>query len=542
MPNKDGTRAGLPLIFYANIVFNLLVVALPCAAISINIFGLEGTFYDLGRPVQYFAAFVMAVPCLLAIFASLQLLMKKAAGRYISLVLDFVVVVVTAVILFNQFKGFIGMDGLAMAMHQNAAWLLGFPLAYILYAVGGRFTYIESLRKGLQTTALLVAGGALIGLLWFGGITNALATALSAYGDPFTWGATAVLIIAAVIGWQMLHQGGFFNETPAQQEAWQGWLMLSPNIIGFVLFFAGPLLLSFYISFTNDRVGNVPEVIGVRNYTDILSLQFRPLPDANALPNSVLDSGYQELFTVNIGGSLTVIGAKDRLFWYSLRNTMMYCLLLVPLSVLPALGMALLLNSKLPGMKIFRAIYFLPSVAAVVGTALIWRWLYDPLIGVINYVLAADIKWLSDDSIIIFSLVLMGAWQAVGFNTVLFIAGLQGVPRILHEAAYVDGANTIQRFANVTLPLLRPTTFFVIITTAITGLQVFNEPYALIFQRPMPLSATTAVYYLYDRSFSQFEFGYASAVAWILFAVIFSITLIQFRVQNRQGFDSYSGG
>jgi multiple sugar transport system permease protein len=136
----------------------------------------------------------------------------------------------------------------------------------------------------------------------------------------------------------------------------------------------------------------------------------------------------------------------------------------------------------------------------------------------------------------------MGAWQVIGFNTVLFLAGLQGVPKILYEAAYVDGAGTWGRFANVTLPLLAPTTFFVIITTMISGLQVFNEPYALISQRPMPTNATTVVYYLYNRSFFNFEFGYASAVAWILFVVIFAITLIQFRIQQRRGFESYTGG
>jgi ABC-type sugar transport system permease subunit len=203
-------------------------------------------------------------------------------------------------------------------------------------------------------------------------------------------------------------------------------------------------------------------------------------------------------------------------------------------------------------MKIFRAVYFLPSVAAVVGTALIWRWLYDPVIGFFNYIILQTvnflnstfganivyerIEWLTSGSTMLLAIVVLAAWQVVGYNTVLFLAGLQGIPRELYEAAYVDGAGRWAQFRNVTLPMLGPTTFFVIITTVITGLQVFNEPYALIFQRPMPVEARTAVFHLYDLGFSRFQFGYASAVAWILFAVIFAVTLLQFRVNRSRAY------
>jgi multiple sugar transport system permease protein len=139
--------------------------------------------------------------------------------------------------------------------------------------------------------------------------------------------------------------------------------------------------------------------------------------------------------------------------------------------------------------------------------------------------------------VVLFSIVLLAAWQVIGFNTVLFLAGLQGIPNTLYEAAYVDGANKWQEFRNVTLPMLAPTTLFVIITTVITGLQVFNEPYALISARPLPTAATTSVYYLYNRGFFRFEFGYASSVAWILFALIFTITLIQFRFSRAKAYE-----
>ena len=262
--------------------------------------------------------------------------------------------------------------------------------------------------------------------------------------------------------------------------------------------------------------------------------------------------GYTPLGAIELGSSRLVVAAKDTLFWLSLRNTLLFCLLLVPLSTIPALALSLILNSKLPGMKFFRAVYFLPSVAAVVGTALIWRWLYDPTIGYFNYLITElvnflnsigfqvtdpQVEWLTGPGIVLFSIVFLSAWQVVGFNTVLFLAGLQGIPKTLYEAATVDGANRWQQFRNVTLPMLAPTTFFVVITTVITGLQVFNEPFALFPSRPIPVNATTSVFYLYDRGFTRFEFGYASSIAWVLFLIIFSITFIQFRVQRSGAYE-----
>ncbi|MBZ0280127.1 MAG: sugar ABC transporter permease [Anaerolineae bacterium] len=135
------------------------------------------------------------------------------------------------------------------------------------------------------------------------------------------------------------------------------------------------------------------------------------------------------------------------------------------------------------------------------------------------------------------SVVILAAWQVVGFNTVLFLAGLQGIPKELYEAASIDGADGWRRFRFVTLPMLAPTTFFVIITTVITGLQAFNEPYALFPSRPLPENAITSVFYLYNQGFFRFNFGYASAIAWVLFALIFLITLAQFRLQRSNAYE-----
>jgi ABC-type sugar transport system permease subunit len=323
--------------------------------------------------------------------------------------------------------------------------------------------------------------------------------------------------------------------------------MLSPNIIGFMLFFAGPLLLSFYLSFTDNSVGQVPNFIGLSNYAKLMSIEFQTTDNPDIFAQDTLSFGYAVLGEFDFGNTRLIIGAKDRFFWVSLRNTIYFCLLLLPLAVIPAVGMALILNSSLPGVKFFRALYFLPSVAAVVGTALIWRWLYSPVTGYINYAIATvygwfgqadpEIGWLSDPQWVLLSIIILAAWQVVGYNTVLILAGLQGIPKTLYEASQIDGANRWNQFWNVTIPMLQPTLFFVLITTMVTGLQVFNEPYALFPARPIPENATTSVYYLYTQGFNQFQFGYASSVAWILFAIIFALTLLQFRFSRSEAYD-----
>jgi ABC-type sugar transport system permease subunit len=224
----------------------------------------------------------------------------------------------------------------------------------------------------------------------------------------------------------------------------------------------------------------------------------------------------------------------------------------VPLSVIPALFLANLLNSDLPGMRIFRAIYFLPSVAAVVGIALVWQWLFNSTIGYINYGIASligwlnsiggdfvdpAIRWLSNSDTALLAVVVMMAWRLVGFNTVLFLAGLQNIPKVLYEAATVDGAGPWRQFISVTLPMLAPTTFFVLVTTLITTFQVFEDVFILMGTNPAGPGNSTLVMvlYLYQKGFQRFELGYASAIAWVLFLIIFLATLAQARRQSGGG-------
>lgn len=535
-------------------VWNLIVAA-ALGLLAINILGVEN-FGNLGRPVQVFAAIAVTIPAILLVVASgyLTVYRQRAnTGRYITVVIHFVAMVLGFAILAGLVGVYDGFEYLVDGVMQNAAVTLGFVVAYVITFIAGRMNEFNPVRQRLNTLAYAIAGITLVWLLLLSDFLGGMIDILSHYSDPITWGLTIFAVMSAVVSIRLLMMGRAFDELPEQRTAWQGWLMLAPNIIGFLVFFAGPLLLSFYLSFTNSSVGQIPEVVGLQNYADLIALEFKVVDDVTTNAQNFLSFGYTTLGEISLGANRLIVGAKDTLFWLALRNTLIFCLFLVPLSVLPALGLSLILNSSLPGVKFFRAIYFLPSVAAVVGTALIWRWLYDPTIGYFNYIITnvvtwlnstfgvsltdPNIQWLTGPGVVLFSIVLLAAWQVVGYNTVLFLAGLQGIPKVLYEAAMIDGANRWQQFRNVTFPMLAPTTFFVMITTIVTGLQVFNEPYALFPSRPIPVNATTAVFYLYNKGFTQFEFGYASAVAWVLFGLIFTITLIQFRINRNEAYE-----
>lgn len=545
----------IPIIIFINIFWNLVIMA-GSVTLSYILFTQDPAeaLKSLGDNVRYFLVLVALIPAVVALYSSFELYRVRPGGRYASIGLNYVGAVLAFLYTLHLWGVFIGIDDAGEAVFKNSVLLWGFAISYAIYWLAGRMDEQSSARRTLELVGLGLAMLSLVALLLVGGIANGIWHVVTTYQEPVTWVTTLAALIFAYIGYEMLKLGDLFGETPDQRTAWQGWLMVSPNLIGFMLFFAGPLLLSFYLSFTDSEPGRVPDVIGLKNYSDILALEFKMQDDLSANTLDALSDGYLPLEDFKVGDQRLVIGAKDTQFWKSLRNTIVFCMMLVPLSSIPALLLAVILNSKIPGMRIFRAIYFLPSIAAVVGTALIWRWLYASDIGYINYAISEviqflndtfnaniedpKIQWLTDQSILLFSIVLLAAWQLIGFNTVLFLAGLQGIPTTLYEASFVDGANRIQQFRHITLPLLAPTTFFVMVTTIITGLQVFNEPYALIFARPLPEAATTSVYYLYNRGFFRFEFGYASAVAWLLFAVIFLVTLVQFRVQRSGSYDS----
>lgn len=550
-----------------------LILAIFLGWLAFTIFQMEeltvfGKSANLGKPVQYFVVAMVILPIVISLISTVFMFQRNNDGRYLALIVNFggfALGLFSLIGIWGVFNSFERIVDIVLANGQIA--LIGLAVAYALYWIAGRFFDEESKLRGyIEIISIGLGMLTLIYLLFRGTIDNeafesfniitGISYVLSQYISTDTaltaWLTTIVTLIFGYISWDLLHQGDYFGETPDQRNAWQGWFMLAPNIIGFLMFFAGPLLLSLYLSFTDASVGQVPQFNGIENYINILSLEMVTTTDSDIFAQSTLSEDFVLLGEFNFQnesgeGTRYVFGAKDRLFWISLLNTLKFCLFLLPLAIIPAIVMALILNSKLPGVKFFRAIYFLPSVAAVVGTSLIWRWLYTPTTGYIDYTLTTiwswfgqpspEIGWLSDPQWVLISIVILAAWQVVGYNTVLLLAGLQGIPITLYEAAQIDGANRWNQFWNVTLPMLQPTLFFVIITTMITGLQVFNEPYTLFPARPLPENATTSVYYMYVQGFNQFNFGYASSVAWILFIIIFGLTLVQFRFNNNEAYD-----
>ncbi len=513
--------------------------------------------FNLPTFVQIFVGMVIGLIGLASFYAALQIARMKSGGRVLGIGLNFVALVLLLFYLFHLLGVFTGVDQLAAGLYRNSITLVGIAIGYGVMMVGRRLgddhplgDTIERIGIGillLSIIALLLlpvwdARSPLSGLLLTG--AGSLVTGLL---RPDSLAVVGLMAAAAAAFFFLLRRGTMFGETVADRDTWQGWLFLMPNFINFALFFAGPLLLSFYLSFTdyNPAQQNPAQFIGVRNYSQILSLSLAQVePGASAA--GALSPGHTEMGRIRIGGSDFVIGGSDPLFWRALGNTLYYCAMLLLLSIPSALGLAMLLNSGIPGVKFFRALFFIPSVAAVVGVALIWQWLYDPTVGYINYALNPIYqginalfstgfrppRWLTDDSILMFSVVVMAAWQVIGFNTVIFLAGLQGVPRELIEAATVDGAGRLLRLRKIILPLLGPTTFFVTVTTLIAGLQAFAEPYALISDNNPTNAKLTAVYYLYNQGFRSFSMGYASAIAWALFIVIFIITIVQFRLSR----------
>jgi multiple sugar transport system permease protein len=539
----------LPELLYAVIIWQI-VVGLGSIFAASQVLQIERLF-NLGNVIQIFVAFLLGGVAI-ASFASAYLIYRvKGAGRLIAMAINFVGLILAFLYLGHVIGLYLGLDNLSDGLYHNISWIWGIALGYIVYWVGGRFAEKSPLRLYSTRAGVIIIGLCiLIIVLASGLLVNGVIALVTSLIRPASLAVIALIAAFGAVTYYLLRQSELFNETVSERDTWQGWLFLMPNFISFTLFFAGPLLLSFYLSFTdyNPVQQNPAQFIGLQNYAEMLSLSVGTLKSADQPAKEVIADGHAELTRFTIGSQMIVIGANDTLFWISFFNTFFYCILLLILSIPPAIGLAMVLNSKIAGMKFFRALFFIPSIAAVVGVALIWQWLYDPGVGFINYAITGlingingllgtqianpSIQWLTDDRVLMLSVVIMAAWQVIGFNTVILLAGLQGMPREVIEAATVDGANRWTRFLRITLPLLGPTTFFVTITTLISGLQAFAEPFSLIGENNPTTAKLTSVYYLYNMGFASFRMGYASAVAWALFVVIFIVTVIQFRLSR----------
>ncbi|SFU60518.1 carbohydrate ABC transporter permease [Butyrivibrio sp. M55] len=275
-----------------------------------------------------------------------------------------------------------------------------------------------------------------------------------------------------------------------------GWLFIIPTMTGLIILNIYPMIDTIRQSFykTGDfGKGNV--FVGLSNYKKVLG---------------------------------------DAEVWQALWNTVKYALVEVPFSIVIALVLAVLLNKKLKGRSVFRTIFFLPMVVAPAAVAMIWKWLYNSNFGLINNVLGIKVNWISDPNIAIYSIAVIGIWSGIGYNLVLFLAGLQEVPRDYYEAASLDGANSFQLMINITVPLISPTIFFVLVTRIIGALQVFDLIYMMIdLNNPAWKKTESMVYLFYKYSFQQSKKGYGATVVVVLLAVIMVITAIQLVGQKK---------
>lgn len=228
--------------------------------------------------------------------------------------------------------------------------------------------------------------------------------------------------------------------------------------------------------------------------------------------------------------------ASDPTFWNALKNTLLYTLN-VPLAMAISLGVAMMMNRRLKGVAFLRALYFLPSVTSFVAIALVWMWIYHPTFGVANFILASvglgPVQWLNSTDTAMVSVIIFSVWLSLGYQMVIFLAGLQGIPEELHDAARIDGANNWQRFWRVTLPLLKPTTFFILVTSVISSFQVFTSIYVMTGGGPVR-STDVIVYHIYQAAWEELRMGYASAMSWVLFVIIMLATWIQFKIIGRE--------
>lgn len=496
---------------------------------------------------------ILGPAAIFSFLASRDILLRRHRGRTISLVIDYLSLVTCLIIILQVGGVFIGIDALGEVFGRSILFLLVALGGYLISAMSDYFQHDPKTTSILRQTGkwVMILGG--LTFLFTANLPQGLLALAQNLANPIGMGAIFGLGIFALALWGMWRtpSAAALNAKTTHEQMLNGWLFLSPNLLGFLIFFAGPLLLSFYFSFTDSDAFNTPNWVGLSNYAKILNVTIKPLASPDQLARDVLDiKTYDEVGRLKIGNGGILFGAEDKLFWLALRNTLTYALFAVPLSVIPALVLANILNSKIPGMKFFRAVYFIPSIAAIVGIALVWQWLYNATVGYINYfitlgveflnhwfnagIVDPKIRWVSDERTALLAIIIIAAWQTMGFNTVLFLAGLQNIPGELYEAATVDGAGAWDKFWRITIPMLAPSTFYVISTTTIQAMQVFEQVFILMNPPEGPNNSTiTLVLYLYRSGFQNFKQGYASALAWVLFIVIFGLTLIQFRQQRR---------
>lgn len=286
----------------------------------------------------------------------------------------------------------------------------------------------------------------------------------------------------------------------SSQEFLWGWIFILPTMAGLIILNIIPIFQTIYQSFFKAGAfgrGNI--FVGVENYERL---------------------------------------SADTAVWQAVWNTIKYAILEVPASIILALIIAVLLNKKMRGRTIFRAIYFIPMVAAPAAVAMVWKWLYNSKFGLLNHILGslglATVNWVSDPKIAMISVAIVGIWSVIGYNMVLFLSGLQEIPKDYYEAAEIDGANGFQQFIKITVPLISPTMFFVIVTRVIAAFQVFDSIFMIIGTQNPALPKTQSLVYLFYRyAFVENNKGYGSTIVVVLLGLIMIVTIFQMLGQKK---------
>lgn len=288
------------------------------------------------------------------------------------------------------------------------------------------------------------------------------------------------------------------------KKAWSewkwAWFMIAPTMIGLIVLNIIPIFQTLYLSFFKSGAfgkGNI--FVGLENYVTLI---------------------------------------HDPQVWYAVRNTLVYTCIVVPVTTVIARLLAVALNGKMKGKGIYRTIYFIPMVAAPAAVTMVWKWLYNNQYGLINHFLNSigldSVNWIDDPKVAMISIAIIGIWSNIGYSMVLLLAGLQEIPRDYYEASNIDGASPVKQFFSITVPLVSPTLFFVLVTSIITAMQMFDVVYMMLdVTSPSYDSTVTLVYLFYNNSFKYSNKGYGSAIVMLLLAIIMIITVIQQKLQKK---------
>ena len=274
------------------------------------------------------------------------------------------------------------------------------------------------------------------------------------------------------------------------------WPMLLPNIIGFLMFMLIPVIATFVLSFMQYDMLTPAKFVGFKNYIDMF---------------------------------------HDPIVWQVTGNTILYTILTVPVGMCISLLLAVFLDQNIAFKRFYRAAFFLPSITSMVVVAIVWQWIYNPDYGLLNFFLSIfgikGPKWLLDTKTALISIAIVGIWKNAGYNMLIFLSGLQGISTSYYEAAELDGANKVQQFLYITVPMLKPTTFFIFVMSVISSFQVFDQ--VMLMTKGGPGRATSVlVHYLYQNAFTYFKLGYACAIAYLLFFIIMGITIVNMRMEK----------